>query len=187
MSCLRWAYSVAARRRHAPDRGHADLHVNSKGPRGGRCRALAGFCYRMIEEVIIKSSRSSGELRLSEPRPPGARYPVDYLRAGLKDKEIAASSSKIYIHEPFDLAAFFEDLAANRRGWEGMKQWSSVEGDFALSCKSDGLGHAALEVTLKSGVYEDDWCVKAVIHVEVGQLEETAAKVRRFLHVERAG
>ena len=140
----------------------------------------------MVDTVIIKSSRSAGELRLSEPKPPSVSYPVEYLRITLKDREIAASSSKIYIYEPFDMAAFFEDLAANWKGWEGVKEWASVEGDFALSCTSDGLGHVAMEVTLKSGVYEDDWCVKAVIHVEVGQLEEIAAKVKQFLHVERA-
>ena len=137
----------------------------------------------MVDTVTIKSSSSSGELRLSEPKPPSARYPVEYLRVSLKDNEIAASSSKVYIYEPLGLAAFFEDLAGNWKGWEGVKQWSSIEGDFALSCTSDGLGHAAMGVTLKSGVYEDDWCVKAVIHVEAGQLEEIAAKVKQFLHV----
>jgi hypothetical protein len=49
-----------------------------------------------------------------------------------------------------------------------------------------GIGHAVLRVTLKSGLYEDDWCVQPVIHVEAGQLEELAEKVKRFLHVERA-
>ena len=104
----------------------------------------------------------------------------------LEDREVAASSALIYIYEPYDLVAFFDDLAANWKGWADKKEWRSVEHDFALSCTSDGLGHAAMRVTLKSGVYEDDWCVQAVIHVDAGQLEDLAAKVREFLRAERA-
>jgi hypothetical protein len=140
----------------------------------------------MVDEVTIKSSRSAGTLKLSDPKPPGSGYPVEYLRVSLKDKDIAASSAKVYIYEPHSLAALFEELAASWKGWEGAKEWSSVEGDFSLSCKSDGLGHVAIEVTLKSGLYEDDWCVKAVIHVEAGQLDEITGKVSEFLHVEHA-
>ena len=51
----------------------------------------------MIDSVIIKSSRSSGELKLSQPKPPGSRYPVEYVQVSLKDKEIAASASRIYL------------------------------------------------------------------------------------------
>ena len=120
---------------------------------------------------------------MSEPQPPGSRHPVEYFRVSLKDKDIAASSARVYIYEPHSLASHFAELAANWEGWEGVKQWHSVEGDFALSCTSDRLGHIAVGVTLKSGAYEDDWCVKAVIHVEAGSLEEIAAKVKQFLHV----
>ncbi|MBA2502119.1 MAG: hypothetical protein H0V27_04480 [Pyrinomonadaceae bacterium] len=140
----------------------------------------------MVDEVTIKSSRSAGELKLSDPKPPGSRYPVEYLRVSLKDKDIAASSAKVYIYEPHSLALLFEELTASWKGWEGAKEWSSVEGDFSLSCKSDGLGHVAIEVTLKSGLYEDDWRVKAVVHVDAGILDEIARKVSQFLHVERA-
>ncbi len=41
---------------------------------------LAVFLYWMIDEVTIKSSRSAGELKLSEPKPPGSRHLVEYLR-----------------------------------------------------------------------------------------------------------
>lgn len=135
----------------------------------------------MIDEVTIKSCRSAGKLKLSEPKPPGSSNPVEYLRVSLEDREIAASSAQIYIYEPYDLAAFFEDLAVQWKGWVGAKEWHSVEDDFALSCMSDGLGHAALRVTLKGGLYEDDWCVHAVIHVDACKLEDLAAEVKTFL------
>jgi hypothetical protein len=137
----------------------------------------------MIEEVTIKSSRSAGELKLSEPKPPGSRFPVEYVRVNLKDKDIASSSAQIFLDTPHDLADFFEDLAVNWKGWEGVKSWASIEEDFALSCKSDNPGHVAMQVTLKSGLYEDDWCVKAVIYMDAGQLGAIASRVGQFLHV----
>ena len=108
------------------------------------------------------------------------------MHVSLQDHDIAASSSRIYLYEPYDLAAFFEELASEWKGWTGEKEWSSVEGDFSLSCTSDGLGHVAMRVTLKSGLYEDDWSVQAVIHVDGGQLAELAVKAKAFLHAERA-
>jgi hypothetical protein len=140
----------------------------------------------MADSVTIRSSRSAGKLKFTDAQPPSLRYPVEYLRVSVEDRDIAASSSRVYIHEPHDLAAFFDELVAHWKGWEGEKHWDSVEGDFALSCVADGLGHVALQVTLKSGLYEDDWCVKAVIQVDAGQLKDVAAKVKAFLHVERA-
>jgi hypothetical protein len=140
----------------------------------------------MVNELTIKSSRSAGKLKLSEPKASGSSHPVEYLRVSLEDREFAASSARIYIHEPYHLAAFFDGLATQWKGWEGEKEWHSLEDDFALSCTSDGLGHAALRVTLKSGLYEEDWCVQAVIYIDAGELEHIAAKVKSFLHTERA-
>ena len=137
----------------------------------------------MVDELTIRSSRSAGKLKLSEPRPPGSSHPVEYLRVSLEDRDIAASTARVYIDEPYHLAAFFADLAAQWKGWAGEKEWHSVEDDLAISCTSDGQGHG---VTLKSGLYEDDWCVQTVIHIEASELEDLAAKVNAFLHVETA-
>jgi hypothetical protein len=101
----------------------------------------------------------------------------------LKDKDIASSSAKIFLDSPHDLVDFFEDLAANWKGWEGVKSWTSIEEDFALSCMSDKPGHVAMRVTLKSGLFEDDWCVKATIYMDAGRLGAIASSVRQFLHV----
>ena len=138
----------------------------------------------MVDEVTIKSSRSAGELKFSEPKPPGRSRVVEYCRVSLKDRDIAASSARVY--DPAGVVMLFDDMAAHWRGWEGEKQWSSVEDHLALSCTSDGLGHVAMDVTLKSGPYDDDWGVRAIIHVEAGQLEELAANVRLFMHVQGA-
>lgn len=135
----------------------------------------------MSDSLIIKSSRSDGELKFYEPKPPGLNYELEYCRVSLSDREIAASSARIYL--PGDVAALFDDMAAHRRGWEGEKHLSSIEDDLAFSCTYHAPGQVAMNVTLRGGVYGDDWCVQAVIHVEAAQLEELAAKVRKFFHL----
>jgi hypothetical protein len=135
----------------------------------------------MGDELTIKSSRSSGKLKFSERQPPNR--PVEYILVSLEDREFAASTSRIYLYQPDDLVAFLDELAREWKGWQGEKEWKSVEGDFALSGTADGLGVVALRVTLKSGPFEDDWCVQTVIHVDAGQLEDLAVKARAFLHV----
>jgi len=134
----------------------------------------------MVEEVTIKSSHSAGELKLSEPRPPGLSHVVDYCRVTLKGRDIATSSARIY--DPAGVVTLFDDMAADWRGWEGEKQWSSVEDDFTLSCTSNAQGVVAMTATLKGPYHEGEWCVQAVIHVQADQLGELAAKVRRFMH-----
>ena len=106
---------------------------------------------------------------------------VEYCRVTLKDRDIATSSARIY--DPAGVVTLFDDMAADRRGWEGEKQWDSVDNDFALSCTSDAQGAVAMTATLKGPYHEGEWCVQAVIHVGAGQLRELAAKVRRFMHL----
>jgi len=134
----------------------------------------------MSDELTIKSSSSSGKLKFSEQQP--ANSPVEYIRVNLEDRELAASTSRIYLYKPDDLVAFLDELAREWKGWQGEKEWKSVEGDLALSGTADGLGVVALRVTLKSGPYEDDWCVQTVIHVDAGQLEDLAVKAKAFFH-----
>lgn len=137
-----------------------------------------------LDSLTIKSSRSAGELKLSEPKPPSLAYMVEYCRVTLKDRDIATSSTQVYY--PADIVVLFDDMAVSWQGWEGEKQLSTVDNDFALSCTSDDLGQVAMKVTLKSGPYEDEWCVQAVIHVEAKQLKQLAMKLREFFHLQSA-
>lgn len=137
----------------------------------------------MADAVIIKSSSNGSSLKLSEPKPSGVRYPVEYLRVSLQGREIAASSAQVYLYEPFALATFFANIAATWKGWAGVKQWESIEGDFALACTSDSLGHVTMEVTLKSDIYAEDWRVQVVIQLDAGQLDQIAAEVAKFLRI----
>jgi Family of unknown function (DUF6228) len=136
-----------------------------------------------MESVTIKSSSSGNTLRLSNPKPPGSRYPVESICVELRGREIAASSSQVYLYQPYDLVEFFEDLARHWKGWEGEKRWCSVEDNFVLSATSDSLGHVSLGVTLRSGPYDEDWTVETAVTIDSGKLENVAGEIKRFLHL----
>jgi Family of unknown function (DUF6228) len=136
-----------------------------------------------MESVTIKSSSGGNTLRLSNPKPPGSRYPVESIWMELRGREIAASSSQIYLYQSHDLMEFFEDLARHWKGWEGEKRWCSIEKDFVLSATSDSVGHISLGVSLRSGPYDEDWTVETAITIDSGQLEKVAGEMKRFLHI----
>ncbi len=137
----------------------------------------------MNDEVTIKSSRSDYKLKLSEPKPRGLKQTVEYLRVSITGHDIIASSSEVYLYEADHLAHFFEDLAANWKGWEGDKEWGSIEGDFRIIASIDHLGHIALQVRLRSGPYSEDWLIETGIEVDAGQIEQIAKDVKRFLRL----
>jgi hypothetical protein len=84
------------------------------------------------------STRSSrGELRSMH-----VHVELPYLRA---DAQVWRSDSAIET----PLAPFFDELGAQWKGWEGVKEWRNYDGNFALSCTNDGLGHVTVTVELQ--------------------------------------
>jgi len=66
-------------------------------------------------------------------------------------------TGKVYAFEPAEkISAFFHDMAANSRGWNGKKNWCSLEGEFSLSATCDSTGHITLSAELHSGPYPFD-------------------------------
>jgi hypothetical protein len=47
-----------------------------------------------------------------------------------------------------DLADFFERQAQDWRGWEGIRQWESLEGDLKIEARHE-YGHVQLRVTVR--------------------------------------
>jgi len=136
--------------------------------------------------VIIKCSRSSDELELSEREGLRRTDGGEYFRVTIKGHGLIASS-QVYAFEPnCGMEQFFEDIAASWRGWKGEKKWSSLEGELSLVCTSDSLGHIAVEATLNSGLGEDGWSVRNVFYFDAGQLEQIASDVKKFFALEAA-
>ena len=129
--------------------------------------------------MIIKCSKNDGEIEFSEKE--GLELPAgrEYFRVTIRSVHLSAFTN-VYIFDPFDtnLVRFFEDLADNWRGFNGEKEWSSLEGEFSLNCTSDNFGHFALEATIRN--FEDTRYARKTIFIESGQLEKIALEARRF-------
>jgi hypothetical protein len=129
--------------------------------------------------VIIKDSKCSDELELSEREGLQRTDGSEYFRVTIRGNGLTASA-RVYAFEPTGgLEQFLKEIAANWRGWEGEKIWTSLEGELRLGCTSDSLGHIAIEVTLhEAGA--GGWSARDVFHVDAGQLEQIALDVKRF-------
>jgi hypothetical protein len=140
------------------------------------------ICWHRINFVIIKCSRTSDELEFSESEGLRRTDGSEYFRVAIRSSNLSASA-QVYAWEPRadGLEQFFEDLAANWRGWDGEKKWTSLEGELSLVCTSDSLGHIAIEVTLYDG-----WSVRDVFYVDAGQLEQIVSDIKKFFAIEAA-
>lgn len=78
------------------------------------------------------------------------------------------------------LPSFFEDLAANWRGWSGTKTWDDDEGCVSMSASHDGKGLVLLHVVIRSLAYQGpgEWAASAEVPIEPGALDRIASEVR---------
>jgi Family of unknown function (DUF6228) len=70
------------------------------------------------------------------------------------------------------LSGFTERLAADWRGWAGVRTWESLEGELVLDARHDGRGHVSLGVTLRGPDLDRDgtaWSARAVFVLEAGE------------------
>ena len=103
----------------------------------------------------------------------------DELMCDLRAETMSASR-RLYGLEFTDLAEFFEDLAADWRGWLGLRAWRSLEGDLEITAEYDR--HVRLRVALRGDPYRSDWRVSATIELDPGEeLSTVAADVRRLV------
>jgi hypothetical protein len=126
-----------------------------------------------MEELIIRSSHSVGTITFSERQ-------EGYFRVSFESPAIRFSKT-IYDHTDHGvLVRIFEQMAAEWQGWEGKKEWGSLESDMALRCLHDGLGHIDLELELAERSSDENWSAKAHLIVDAGQLEMIAYHLRQF-------
>jgi hypothetical protein len=85
------------------------------------------------------------------------------------------------------LVAFFEAMAAEWRGWDGVKEWSD-DGDYRtdkIAATHDGLGTIEMRIStsprLGWNAEEGNWTLELVITVDAGALEATASGMGRLL------
>ncbi len=135
--------------------------------------------------MIIKCCKNGGELEFSEKEGLSKSEGRENFRVTIKSTHLT-SFTDVYAFDPFNfnLVRFFEDLAKNWKGFDGEKEWSSLEGEFSLVCTSDNLGHFALEATIRN--IEDTRCARKTIYIEAGQLEKIILEARKFFNISKS-
>ncbi len=65
------------------------------------------------------------------------------------------------------LLQYFEGLADQWRGWDGVKAYDSLEGDLRLEATHDG--HVHLRVRLRNYIDPTDWIVEGEVTIDAGE------------------
>jgi Family of unknown function (DUF6228) len=87
------------------------------------------------------------------------------------------ASRRVWAHYAtgFDeLAAFFNGLAADWRGWQGERTYESLEHDLRLTATHDG--HVHLVVQLRDTLGQDGWSATGVVQLDPGEEMTGAAE-----------
>jgi Family of unknown function (DUF6228) len=127
-------------------------------------------------------------------RPPQDPYGDGYvytIATELHEQGMTASTvaelEGIYADPATTLSGFVGSLAADWRGWNGIRTWTAVQRKLAIDARHDGRGRVSLGVTLRAaGLDVDDsaWSARAVFVLEAG--EEMTRFAAEFTHVLRA-
>jgi len=135
-----------------------------------------------LDEFVITSADNDCALEFFQRLPNDRSLPVEYVNVKLTRQDLFAAALVWmgYEHYFSSPLAWFSDLANLWTGWEGERTWESIEHGLRLSAVHDRRGHVKLDVTLRSGFWENDWLVRATVQVEAGQLERMARHAASF-------
>ena len=127
-----------------------------------------------MTEFSIKSTQTDAILSFYEPM-------GEYFSVHMLSNECSGKVKVWAYTDSMGLAKLFRSLSNDWRGWSGIKKWSSIEGEFSITCTHDGLGHIALLIRLShdSG-NSDPWSLNAELVVEVAQLDSIASDAELF-------
>lgn len=136
-----------------------------------------------LDEFLIPSAAGSGGLLFHDRSPVDPAEPIDGFSVRVTDHNLSAIAH-VYAGvsgcAPSHPAPLFVDMARKWSGWPGELVWESLEGELALRCSHDRLGHISIRVELRSGQMPDDWRVGATVMAEAGQLEDIARRAALF-------
>ena len=112
--------------------------------------------------------------------PPDPTKPIDSFWVRVKDHNLSAEAQVYAGYAPSHPAPLFGDMAQQWVGWSGELVWESLEGELAIRCSRDRVGHIFIRVELRSGPMTDDWRVIATVLAEARQLETIARRAEMF-------
>lgn len=99
--------------------------------------------------------------------------PPEYLGAELHADGLSASREVTahYATGFRDLADFFQRLATDWRGWAGVREWRSLEGELAIEARH-AYGHTRLRITVRRdgpGWGNEGWSATVDLTIDPGE------------------
>jgi hypothetical protein len=134
-----------------------------------------------LDEFLIQSGHGVAQMLFFDRTPADLDRPIERLWVRLMDQNLAGVAA-VYTHSDHP-APLFAEMARRWQGWPDELVWQSLEGEFALRCRHDRLGHIRIAATLRSRLtmsWDYSWEVQAAIMIEAGQLERLALEAAAF-------
>lgn len=123
--------------------------------------------------LVLKSANTSATLTFCE-------RDGDYFTA-VYDSPAVKVSKRVWGYTDCELLVdLFKFIAIEWKGWEGTKEWHSIESEFGVLASSDVSGHVMLELNFREVEGPELWNSQVTIGFEAAQTEQIANKVRRF-------
>jgi hypothetical protein len=141
----------------------SSMSIEAFSPRSVREHGMASF--------LIESSQDEAALELSSSD-------VVYFLATLRSRGVRGTA-RVGTFMSQGLAELFAHFANNWKGWEGSKDWASLEGELSISARADSLGHIFMNVRLRDGA-PAKWTLQAELILEAGALPMLANRARDF-------
>lgn len=129
--------------------------------------------------VLATTGRPPLRLVLSAEQRPWrdsiGEYLVTLTGEGLEAKALVTTL------EGDSLAEYFGGIAARFRGWAGVLEWSSVEGQLRAEARWLSGGRVMLCFRLRPEVYDTTWEVSVVFDLDAGaEMQALSAEVFHF-------
>jgi hypothetical protein len=130
---------------------------------------------------LIKDVNSSTTFRFEGSIPAGLTGYDGCSFSASVSSHVLNAVTKVYDIRPDRWAAFFWDLAAHWRGWQGVKDHESLEGHLRLEAEAaDSLGHIRLRICLRGVDAPHLWMAETSLIVEAGQLDDLARRAEGY-------
>jgi hypothetical protein len=127
-----------------------------------------------LDEFLIPSAAGSSGMVFYQRSPVDPTEPIDGFWVKVMDHNLSACAHVYAGYTSSHPAPLFADMARQWSGWRGELVWESLEGELALRCSHDRLGHISIRIELRAGFMPSDWRVAATVMAEGGQLENIA-------------
>jgi hypothetical protein len=104
----------------------------------------------------------------------------DYFTASIEGDNLKASRRVWGYTDCEFLVQLFEGMARDWKGWQGERNWESIEGELKIAVSMRITGQVTIAVALRHFDGEDDWRLDVPVFTEAGQLESIAHEVASF-------